>query len=466
MNQDIYINQSEKAFIKKLEELNIEQIQKIYNENPQIFINSLIDNQIFFFLDSQLQQKIICSTKIDPKLLFDLSTQKIDNEIQSFDIFFNNSYADENLNYLFQTNQSKNENENTILSLINEKQTNFKKEELEEIMYSSGYKSISSLLYEYIIQSDSLNDNIIEMLLELGANINVITKNEHYNLLMICLERNQIETAKFLIEKGININCINNDGDNSLSIAAKRQQLDIIRILLSKNCSLPPKFKYLPIPVNLEKYIDIRNEFNQYMIPINEEDDKGNILLHYVCMIPNLTKDNSVFQNIFKQTVEINHQNKDGITPIGYCMQLCNIEMIEFFMNYFKQNNSTLINDEVNLLFFILKQRAFEYAIHIFDSLSPYFDSMNEKYQTPLFYSVIYNYGKGKYLNQFDNNLFFMLLQTGLYDLTSTDYYERSLLHYAGMRKNSELYSFLLSKEVKENEKDYEEKTAKEYFFN
>ena len=462
IHQYSFINSTNKNFLNHIENFNLEQLQQFYNENPQYFIDMLLCNQLFFFLDTKLQQKIISATKIDPKKLFEVSIKEIDKEIQSFDVFFNNSYADEKINNKIINKQH--DKEYSILSLISEKQLNFTKEDLKRIIYNTGYKSISSLLYEYINEADDINTEIIDKFIEFGANLNIVTKFEKMNLLMICLKKNSLEIAKYFIEKGIDINHINNDNENALSMASQCKQNEIIRKLLNKGCSLPSKYKYLPYPVSLEEdYLEIRNEFKEFMIPIDEEDQQGNIILHYICMFQSLKPNNKVFLNIFNKTKDKNHQNKDEITPFGYCLQMMNQGMIDFFLNYSKQNNFSLICNEMNFLLFTLKQRAFDYVIQNFEKMSSYLDSTNEKYQDPLFYSVIYNYGKGELKDQFNNKLFYMLLETDLYDLTSTDYYERSILHYAGMRKNKEIYDFLVNQGLNEDEKDYDDKTAKDY---
>ena len=374
-------------FIQFLNCSKIEEIQQIYNENKDHFIGLLLYDQVFFSLEIQIQMKILKATNLDSQQLFNLSMNQIQQEIDAIDIFFNNSTAYERV-------YGQNENENkeiSIVSFINEKGSNFSKGDLKKIIFKKGYKSISSLLYEYLIKEKYPKIEIIQKFIDCGCDINVRKENDNSNLLIISMESNNIKVASFLLENGIDINTRNENAENPLMIAAQQKSTKLIRLILN------------------------HSKFHNFDF-CNEEDKNGNLILHHICKIPEITKETDYFKEIFYQTKDKTHENKTGITPYGICLQTMNQDLIDFFIDYSKKQEINLINSETNFLFFLFKQKATKFIIQHLNEMNDFFDSTNQFYQTPLFYSIIYSDS-----SQESKELIEKLLKFSCYNINDVD---------------------------------------------
>lgn len=71
---------------------------------------------------------------------------------------------------------------------------------------------------EIVVMSTNLDEDTIQLLIDHGADINVID-NDGSNLLINALEECRLDTAKILINKGIDVNFIPEDGISALMIA-------------------------------------------------------------------------------------------------------------------------------------------------------------------------------------------------------------------------------------------------------
>ena len=76
-------------------------------------------------------------------------------------------------------------------------------------------------------------DEIVKLLIEKGIDINQIDEQGR-NALHLALTRDHKEIVLLLIEKGIDINQTNKDGFNALHLACEEGHLEVVQILIEK----------------------------------------------------------------------------------------------------------------------------------------------------------------------------------------------------------------------------------------
>ena len=71
----------------------------------------------------------------------------------------------------------------------------------------------------------------VDALLKAGAEINMVDKNEHFSALMWAASEGQLENVKLLVEKGADISLTDIEGDTAESFAAKAGHYAVARYL-------------------------------------------------------------------------------------------------------------------------------------------------------------------------------------------------------------------------------------------
>jgi ankyrin repeat protein len=98
---------------------------------------------------------------------------------------------------------------------------------------------------------------IVNFLLEKGANINVITNNGFTLLHCAALEtyHNKVELIELLLERGLNINASDNKGHTPLHFAAFNGYSEVVRCLLDKgaNINAPNNDGWTPLYIAIDK---------------------------------------------------------------------------------------------------------------------------------------------------------------------------------------------------------------------
>ena len=91
------------------------------------------------------------------------------------------------------------------------------------------------------IAARSGRNNMIEWLLEKGADINAISKDRGYSAVMDAVWKSSLDIVKLLVEKGANLNFIANDGQTALIVATGASNPRICEVLVKNGAD--PTYK-------------------------------------------------------------------------------------------------------------------------------------------------------------------------------------------------------------------------------
>ena len=76
------------------------------------------------------------------------------------------------------------------------------------------------------------NEAFVSKLIELGADINVVSEDRGYTPVMDAVWRGNLDITKLLVNKGAELNTINKEGQTNLVLAVGADKVDIVKILV------------------------------------------------------------------------------------------------------------------------------------------------------------------------------------------------------------------------------------------
>ena len=79
-------------------------------------------------------------------------------------------------------------------------------------------------------KEESYNDDIVKLLVENGADLNIVCKKGCIAL-MLAIHYGYLNVAKLLIDNAADVNVVNTKNETALSIAISKGRLDIVEIL-------------------------------------------------------------------------------------------------------------------------------------------------------------------------------------------------------------------------------------------
>lgn len=223
--------------------------------------------------------------------------------------------------------------------------------------------SLNFLLHDYercILDYARYTNKTIKRMLKLGANINEIS--DHTNLLTMVIlsyqdpndsnmyhdnSESHVDFIRFIIQSGINLEHIDDDGDTCLNLAIEYKLEDIIRLLLVAGKKLDKN--------SLHKAIFAGYDILKLLLicdaNLNIQDDyDGNTAL-------NLAVENNEFEMaklIIFQFPDVNIPDNNNLSPLTKAINNNNIEMVKmlkFFGGIYDNDEITNDNQEIlNLL--------------------------------------------------------------------------------------------------------------------
>ncbi len=189
--------------------------------------------------------------------------------------------------------------------------------------------------------------NIAKFLLNRGADINSKDEDGKTALLIAIWDRN-FDMAKILINRGADVNIVDNKGDTPLTYASRGGNLNIIKLLIDKGADINKKTEQGLTPLTLSLY-NGHSEVADFLISsgakydINYEDFYGGNILMYAakCGKINLVKE------IVEKGMGVNCRDKKNENVIFYAVssKFENLEVVEYLLRKGANPNSFNCND-------------------------------------------------------------------------------------------------------------------------
>jgi hypothetical protein len=196
--------------------------------------------------------------------------------------------------------------------------------------------------------------NIVKLLVKNNININLVD-NLGDNALMYAVkdkdyknikDKEIINIIKLLIDSGININNTNKDGDNALIYAIDNDQTSIVKFFLeNKNLNINIVNNNNNSIIN---YIKSHKTFNIIKDYVNQENNNKKIckyIIHFINSYYTIHKTKRYRQTIVPKLVRqisLKAQKQDGGTCFAHAISRCILHLIKNYVpNYFtsyKQN--------------------------------------------------------------------------------------------------------------------------------
>ena len=168
------------------------------------------------------------------------------------------------------------------------------------------------------------NYNLIQLLIENGADRNIIIEGRGAKLIDILFHNlfreKDIKLAKYLIQKGADINSVISTGETSLHHSVKWNQPEMVQFLLENNAKINIQDKEGATPLfNAAKrsHLQFIELLLQKKADINIKTNKGETPLHAICTSNYSSRDKfKIIQKLAEHGADINAQDDNGNTPL------------------------------------------------------------------------------------------------------------------------------------------------------
>lgn len=273
---------------------------------------------------------------------------------------------------------------------------------------------------------DKINEYVLN-----GFNINQKIKGD--TILYLAISAKKFEIAKYLIEKGADINANNKTGESILFLVLKFNNLDMIKYLVENGADINAKNKddlsVLQISIIYKKF-DIAKYLIQKGANIFVKDKEGNTVLHLAIQSKNL----EITQLLVESGANINDKNIEGITPVSLAVITNNLDIIKFLITA-----SADVNRLLHMAIKIERIGIVKYLIEYTNAnINKNIDNVD-----------------ALYLAVYKNNLDLVkyLIEKGAYIHINSPS-RNTVLHLATRHKNIELVKYLIEKGIDINALD------------
>jgi len=312
-------------------------IDLLKNDNIMKDINSLIKKRLkqieeFFFIDLDLHEI--------KSYIIEYSREKTFIKEALLDRIFNQSNINEALNKIDNT-----EMENIIINSM----FIFNYELVLKII-SSSYIHDNGFVFDICNDNDL---NIINAFIKYAKNVDLQLTNSK-TLLLIAIENDNIEIVKLLLEKGANINLVTTFG-TPLMYCIQNNKLEIFKLLLEEK----PDLNIQDINGNTALHYTCKKPiFNDILKclleknpDLNIQDINGNTALHHASEL----KWGKTFMILLEMNPDLNKQNLNGETVLHILIKNLNYSKIKLLLGKKPDLNIQDLNGDTALLIAVKK---------------------------------------------------------------------------------------------------------------
>ncbi|KAK6169517.1 hypothetical protein SNE40_020557 [Patella caerulea] len=201
------------------------------------------------------------------------------------------------------------------------------------------FRSYSYLCHPHLIDQSSAG--VIKMLIEAGADIHKCD-----NLLCRAIKKGHYESASLLIEHGIDVNTVDENGDNPLTLASKQGNVAFMTLLTSTECDINHQNlkgkTALHNAIRVKRYCDqTRSKVIEILLQngmnVNLGDVDGETALSIAVAAQNVF----ITKILLKAGAEVNCFDKRRRTPLMTAARTCNRSILECLLNAGADVNKT-----------------------------------------------------------------------------------------------------------------------------
>jgi len=206
-----------------------------------------------------------------------------------------------------------------------------------DIIDSHGYS-----LVNFCAVTGQTNTKIYDLCIEHGAKINEEkNKNGANPLLLIMPFVEDLKTINYFTNKGLSIQSVDNEGNNAYSYACRTGNIKIMEYLQNKDVDVLSNnhnclFFAAQGTRKNQNSVDLFKYLERIGVNLKTLNDKNENVLHY---LTKRSKDTVLLSFFIQKDLDINHEDKNGKTPISNAIERNNISIIEFLL---KQENGFL----------------------------------------------------------------------------------------------------------------------------
>ncbi len=184
-----------------------------------------------------------------------------------------------------------------------------------------------AIKYFYYFKYQNINQflSILYNMLQKGANINHQDK-QGQSCLHYAASLKELYLTLFLIEQGIKINLLDNNGINAIHLAVAYENWSVVDLLELNHCYLDQVDKKNWFSFLKAAHLQNYNALTFYLekeIDINITDKNGDNALHKICSSNISLNDKKSFiefvQLLVENGINYNLKNHDGLTPLDLC---------------------------------------------------------------------------------------------------------------------------------------------------
>ncbi|ORX61211.1 ankyrin [Piromyces finnis] len=199
---------------------------------------------------------------------------------------------------------------------------------IDSKLYNNSQNYLENKDIDYIEINNDNKDTLIELMWN-SKPVCEYTEKEQYEILYKSVQNENINTIKELIDYGININEIYDNGDTSLIYSIKCENIEMIKFLIENgaNPNRENDFGRTPISYAIEKE---NLSILKYLIENGAKfDTTNNKILLFAITLGNL----DIIQYLIDSGANVNKCSNHGTTPLIYTIERNHEELVEFLID-------------------------------------------------------------------------------------------------------------------------------------